>query len=284
MTSTNSQQIKTIIDDLPLQSLKDEYNKLFDNNKELMEGVYYAASLQQALLPQKRHFDRYFKDYFVLYKPTQIIGGDLYWVGSKNNRVYFAAADCTGHGVSGALLSVLGISFLNHVVLNKEHEHLGQILEEIDKKWFETFNSSIDSLYDNDWMEISLCSFDFETRELKFAGANNNVFLVNENALKVVKGNSYPIGGWQIEKNRIFNEQCFILNKDTMLYIGSDGFKDQFGGPNEKRLSSFGLKKLLLSASQISSDLQKQFIEREFDNWKGVLPQTDDMCIMGLRL
>jgi serine phosphatase RsbU (regulator of sigma subunit) len=284
MISIADEQTRQISDNTSFQSLKEEYSKLYSNNKELMEGVYYAASVQQALLPQSRHFDRYFKDYFVIYKPMQIIGGDLYWVGSKNNIVYFGAADCSGHGVSGALLSVLAVSFLNYVVLSKEHEHLGQILEEIDKKWLETFNKPFDSLFDNDWMELSLCSFDFKTRELKFAGANNNLFLVNDDVLKVIKGNAYPIGGWQIEKNRTFNEQRFILNDNTMLYIGSDGFKDQFGGPGEKRLTRKGLKKLLLRLHQTPTDIQKQLIEQEFDKWKGILPQTDDMCIMGIRL
>ncbi len=284
MSHIYNEQTKKISGEVSFQLLEEEYGKLFNNNKELLESIYYAASVQQGLLPQDRHFQKNFNDYFIIYKPLHIIGGDLYWVGTKNNLVYFAAADCTGHGVSGALLSVLAISFLNYIVLGKEHLDLGQILAEVDKKWLETFNKSSDFGFDNDWMELSLCSFNFENRELKFAGANNNLFMMCNDELQIINGNSYPIGGWQIEKTRLFYEQKFILPENTMIYLGSDGLKDQFGGEKEKRLTRKGLKNLLKKIHHLPLDIQKELLEEYFQLWRGSLPQTDDICIIGLRL
>jgi serine phosphatase RsbU (regulator of sigma subunit) len=267
------------------ETLKEEYRKLYNNNLELLEGIYYAASVQQGLLPQDRHFRRNFSDYFVYYRPLRIIGGDLYWVGQKDNKVYFAVADCTGHGVSGAMLSVLAVSFLNYVLLGKEHEHLGEALNEIDRKWIETFNfSHSDYLFDNDWMELSLVSFDYHTRILKFSGANNSICIARKNEFISLKGNAYPIGGWQIEKDRRYTEQSIFLPDQVMVYLSSDGYKDQFGGPNEKRFGRKQLHRLLREISQSPSPEQKTVLDQTLNRWMRKSPQTDDICVMGIRL
>jgi serine phosphatase RsbU (regulator of sigma subunit) len=276
---------KKVHDDTSHETLKEEYNKLYSNNQELLEGIYYAASVQQGLLPQDRHFKRNFKEYFVYYRPLQIIGGDLYWVGEKDNKVYFAVADCTGHGVSGAMLSVLAVSFLNYVLLGKDHEDLGSVLKEIDKKWLETFNfSSTDYLFDNDWMELSLGSFDFTTRILKFAGANNSICISHQNELTYLKGNAYPIGGWQIEKDREYTEHTLYLPEEAMVYLTSDGYKDQFGGEHEKRFGKKRLNNLLSEISNLPASKQKAKLDETFFHWKRGFQQTDDVCIMGIRL
>jgi serine phosphatase RsbU (regulator of sigma subunit) len=285
MSTIINEKPKKVPEETPHETLQEEYNKLYTDNKELLEGIYYAASVQQGLLPQERHFKRNFKDYFVYYRPLQIIGGDLYWVGQKNNTLYFAVADCTGHGVSGAMLSVLAVSFLNYVVLGKEHESLGEVLKEIDKKWIETFNfSGTDYLFDNDWMELSLGSFDRETRILKFAGANNNMLIAYQNEFITLRGNSYPIGGWQMEKERNYTEQHFVLKGEAMLYLSSDGYKDQFGGPNNKRLGRKKFIQLLSEIHLLSAQQQKAILEENFLRWKKNYQQTDDVCVMGLRL
>jgi serine phosphatase RsbU (regulator of sigma subunit) len=273
-----------VLEDISFQTLKEEYSRLYLSNKETLDGIYYAATVQQGLLPQERHFKRNLDNYFVLYRPQQIIGGDLYWIGSKNDVVYFATADCTGHGVSGAMLSVLAISFLNYILLGKEHEHLGEILSELDKKWIETFDFSLEYVFDNDWMEISLVAFNSKTRELKFSSANSNAFVINGEDCQELKGAPYPIGGWQLEKNRVFNEQTLILQENTMVYLGSDGFKDQFGGDQNKRFTKKRLKSLLTEVSALPIPIQKKRLETAFENWKGAQSQTDDLCIMGICL
>jgi len=141
-----------MIETLDQNQLQQEYNKLYQTNKELVDSMYYARSVQQGVLPHERHFKRLFNDYFVTYKPQGIVGGDLYWVGQKGHLKYFAVGDCTGHGISGAMLSVLALSFLNYIVLGKDFEFVGEILLELDKKWIETFHQGSEFGFNNDWL------------------------------------------------------------------------------------------------------------------------------------
>ena len=167
-------------------------------------SLVYAQTIQHGLLPKTRHFTKFFKDHFVLYKPQDKIGGDFYWLTSKEDTIYFALADCTGHGISGAMLSVLGISLLNYVI-QKNLGTLGEYLTELDRKWIETFNNELsDSQYNNDWLEITLVSFNTKTREFQYACGGGEFAIYQNNTIKTYRGNSYPIGGWQIEKNRTF--------------------------------------------------------------------------------
>jgi serine phosphatase RsbU (regulator of sigma subunit) len=264
--------------------LKNEYLKLFHFNRDLMEGLYYASTIQQGLLPQKRHFERLFDEYFILYRPQQIVGGDFYWTARKGNKVVFACADCTGHGVGGAMLSVLGLSYLNYVVLGKEFDNLAEILKEVDKKWMETFCKFTDIMENNDWMEISLCSFDAETRELCFAGARGSVLLIDDKNQQFLKGNRYPIGGWQIERNRVYDVQKVVLEKPTSVYLGSDGFKDQLGGRNNKKLSARKLNEMIGDIYDIPMGLQSNLLKIMLEEWQGKNEQTDDICLMGIKL
>ena len=141
------------------KELHAEYHKLYADNKGLIQSMHYAAYVQQGILPQERHFERLFTDYFVMYKPQSIIGGDLYWIGQKGKLKIFAVGDCTGHGMSGALLSVLALSFLNYLVLGKDFVNIGEVLDSLDKKWIETFQQGIELGYNNDWMEIGIGAF-----------------------------------------------------------------------------------------------------------------------------
>ncbi len=271
-------------EDVAFLDLQQEYQRLFRNNKELVDGIHYAKLIQQGILPQDRHLKRLFDDYFVIYKPQNIIGGDLYWVGQKGNLKIFAVADCTGHGVSGALLSVLALSFLNYVILGKEFTEVHEVLEELDKKWIETFHQGVEFGFDNDWMEIGLCSFNTETRELQFAGAFNKVTCITGTEVVNMYGSRYPIGGWQLEKMRTFQNHSMALPPDTMVYLSSDGFKDQFGFTQRKRFGSKRLTELILSGASLSVSEQKKRMESAFENWKGKETQTDDVCMLGIKL
>ncbi len=236
------------------------------------------------MLPQQRHFDRFFEDYFVLYQPQNIISGDFYWIAEKDDNIIFAVADCTGHGVAGAMLSVLGISYLNYVVLGKNHLSLGDILEEVDMKWMETFNRYSEKGKDNDWMEISIGSFNPKTRKLKFAGARSKITIINEQEIQVIKGNSYPIGGWQIADNRTYKETEVRLPENSMVYLSSDGFKDQIGGILNKTMKEKRMKEFLADVSYLPANIQKSFLCMAFNEWKGDNNQTDDVCLLGLKL
>ncbi|HTL80089.1 MAG TPA: SpoIIE family protein phosphatase [Bacteroidia bacterium] len=267
-----------------IKELRRENTKLNEINKEIFDGFTYAATIQQGLLPQQRHLDRLFNEYFVIYEPQNIISGDFFWTAKKNDITYFAVADCTGHGISGAMLSVLGISYLNYVVLGKDHSSLGDMLSEVDRKWIETFNIYGDRSRDNDWMEISICSFDHKKRELKFAGANGKVFIVNETESNIINGDHYPIGGWQIEKDRKYTEHTIAVPEYSMVYLSSDGFKDQLGGMHNKTFKQKRMREFLSDIFYLPPGIQKSFLKVAFNEWKGNNKQTDDVCVLGVRL
>lgn len=247
-------------------------------------NLVYAQTIQNGLLPKTRHFKKFFKDYYVVYKPQDKIGGDFYWLTAKGDTLYFALADCTGHGVSGAMLSVLGISLLNYVI-QKNFDQVGDYLTELDKKWIETFNNDLhDSQFNNDWLEITIISFNTKTREFQYACGGGEFAIHQNNTITSYKGNSFPIGGWQIEKNRIFNTHNIILEEKVKLYFFSDGIKHQFDSENNKKFSRKRLLNTLLYYNNEAMHKQKDFLEFVFDTWKGNTKQTDDVSLIGIEL
>jgi serine phosphatase RsbU (regulator of sigma subunit) len=252
--------------------------------KSYESSLVYAQTIQNGLLPKARHFEKAFKDCFVLYKPQDKIGGDFYWLTKKDDTVFFALADCTGHGVSGAMLSVLGISLLNYVV-QKNFTQVGDYLTELDKKWVETFNDEThDSTFNNDWMEITLFSYNTVTREFQYASAGGEFAIHQNKSVQTYKGNTYPIGGWQIEKDRAFTTHQVSITPGARLYFFSDGLKHQFDNDNRKK---FGRKRLLHAIEHYHSfkmDHQYEMIEYIFNAWKDTTPQTDDVTLVGIEL
>lgn len=275
----------TILEEIPYHELKGAYHKLEKTNKDLIDGLYYAAFVQQGLMPQERHFRKLMQPYFVYYNPLQIIGGDFFWIGKKEDWCFYAVGDCTGHGVSGAMLSSLAIGFLNYVVYSKNFEKIGDILTEIDKKWIETFNHHEEVDVNNDWMEISLVAYNSKTMQLQFTGAGSNILIIDaDNNMRRIKGEHYPIGGWQIETNRRFNTRFVNVLDGEKVFLYSDGFKDQFGGERNKRMGSSEFNHLISSTAYMSCFDQKEFIENKFNIWKSNTEQTDDVCLLRIDL
>lgn len=268
----------------PSHEVSKAFQALKKKNKDLIDGLYYASFVQQGMMPQERHFKKNENDYFVFYNPLQIIGGDFFWLGKKDGWSYYAVGDCTGHGVGGAMLSTLAIGFLNYLVYSKEYSELGDILSEIDKKWIETFKRhEEDANLNNDWVEISLIAFNNETRDFQFAGSNSNILITGNDFEPInLSGDSYPIGGWQIETNRKFTTRYCKFNSTIKVYLYSDGFHDQFGGPLNKKLGSRNFKSYLTSIAGLPMDEQHSSIDNYFRNWKGINEQTDDVCILGI--
>jgi serine phosphatase RsbU (regulator of sigma subunit) len=264
--------------------LGDEYDKLFTLNNAVQQSIRYAATVQQGILPQTRHFDRIFSDYFVLYKPQGIISGDLYWIGQKQSKKYIVVGDCTGHGVSGALLSVLALSFLNYLILGQNHASLGDILSAFDKKWIETFHQGSDILYNNDWLELGICEIDEVEKTIHFAGAITPLHYFKDGTLETIRGTKFPIGGWQLESQRNYTSFSVPYEAGSMLYMYSDGFKDQFGEKTKKRFTRKRLLKMLKDYNKIDCSQQKIIIEDILDRWQGKEEQTDDICLLGVRL
>lgn len=247
-------------------------------------SLAYAQTIQNGLLPKERHFHKYFKDHFIYYKPHDKIGGDFYWLSSKGDTLYFALADCTGHGISGAMLSVLGISLLNYVI-QKNYDKVGDYLTELDKKWIETFNNELhDSQFNNDWLEITLISFNTKTKEFQYACGGGEFAIHQNEQINIYKGNSFPIGGWQIEKNRQFDTFSVTIEENAKLYFFSDGIKHQFDSENNKKFSRKRLLNLLNYYNAESMENQQEFLEFIFNTWRGDTKQTDDISLIGIEL
>lgn len=279
------QNNQNLLEEIPFSELKQAYKQLEKSNKDMIDGLYYAAFVQQGLMPQPRHFRKLERPYFVIYNPLHIIGGDFFWIGKKEDWIIYAVGDCTGHGVSGAMLSALAIGFLNYVIYSKKFTCVGDILNEIDKKWIETFNHYEDTEVNNDWMEISIVAYNQKTKSFQFAGAGGAILLVTErlDAIKL-RGNNYPIGGWQIELNRKFNTHRTELLGGEKVFLFSDGYRDQFGGPKEKRYDSKRFIELLRSSSIMPCHDQKRILDEKFALWKGNNEQTDDVCLLRIDL
>ena len=272
----------TTENDFYCDALIDKIQEHLSKDVMLQKDMHYASTIQQALMPRERHFKRIFSDYYVLYKPQNIIGGDFYWIGEKDDWKYACVADCTGHGVAGAMLSVLGIGYLNYLILGKENLDLGQILKALDEKWIEAFHNVNESVYDNDWMELSIVAINTKQKKMRFASANNNCIVVIDDEVQILKGNNYPIGGWQIEKNRDYHEKTINLPRGSKIYLGSDGLKDQFGGVKNKKLSFKRIFSFVESNHFLSFDKQQEKLNTLLLEWKGENLQTDDITLLAL--
>jgi len=212
------------------------------------------------------------------------VSGDFYWIGEKNGIKYFGCADCTGHGVPAAMLSILGYSLLNYALYNADLNSPSEILKKVDWKFIESFDFEAGSQTTNDWIDISLCSYDPEQRVLKFCGANRKALIISERRSLILPANRYPIGGWQLEEHREFKEYTIEVEKGDWVYLGSDGFQDQFGGLRGKKFGSSKLHALLKTVAKYNGQQQKKFLNDHLETWMTNKEQTDDICLMGVQL
>lgn len=253
-------------------------------NTELLRSLESAKIVQRGLLPKERHLKKVLKDYFLIYEPKDIVSGDFYWVGTKHGLRYLVVGDSTGHGISASLLSVLGLNLFEYVIMNKGIKRVNKILQEVDKKFIESFSKE-DSPFDNPWIDLSIICIDDKNKKVHFSSANRKLLVVDtDKNVELLKGSRYPIGGWQIEDERDFSASIIQYEKGTMLYLGSDGFQDQMGGVSDKKYKSKKLHHLLSKISDQSMSKQKNYLLNEFNEWKADIPQTDDVCLVGLKL
>ncbi len=249
-------------------------------NKDITDSLQYAKRIQSAILPQGDTLKALLPDYFVLYKPKDIVAGDFYWIESHKNKVLFAAADCTGHGVPGAMMSVLCNNGLNKAVRDHDLTDPGQILDRTRDFVIDELGKSEEEVMDG--MDIALCSLEGDV--LCYAGAHNPLWIIRRDRaeLEETKANKQPIG--KFGEQLPFTTHRLQVNKGDTIYLFSDGYSDQFGGEKGKKLKSVNFKKLLLSMQNESMQEQKQQLEQAFEAWKGELEQIDDVCVMGIRI
>ena len=250
-------------------------------NQEITDSITYAERIQKAILPSMEVVLQALPKSFVYYQPKAIVAGDFYWVHEVDGQVYFAAADCTGHGVPGAMVSVICSNALNRSVDEFGLRDPGKILDKTTELLIETFVKSNENVKDG--MDISLCCLNRKSGELLYSGANNPLYIITKKSeLLELKATKQPIG-W-VENKVAFETKKLELNKGDLLYSFTDGFADQFGGPKGKKYKYNTLKKFLLSISSDSMDDQKNKLSQEFEGWKGDLEQLDDICIIGVEV
>ena len=260
---------------------KDEIQK---KNNEINDSIKYAKRIQNAILPASKIVKEYLKDSFILYKPKDVVAGDFYWMESVGNDILFAAADCTGHGVPGAMVSVVCHNAMNRSVREFGLTEPGLILDKTREIVLEEFSKSEDDVKDG--MDIALCSLNFEMGKcnLKYAGANNPLWIIRNNDLIETKADRQPIG--KFENVKPYTTHNVELFKGDSVYIFTDGYADQFGGQNDKKFSIKRLKRLLLSINDKSTMQQQDILQSTFEDWmkQSNAEQIDDVCGIGLKI
>jgi serine phosphatase RsbU (regulator of sigma subunit) len=252
-------------------------------NEEVFSSIRYARRIQKSFLPPNNAVKNVLSDAFVLYKPKDIVSGDFYWTAIEGDNFLYATADCTGHGVPGAFMSLIGTSFLNKIVLERKVTRPDLILNELRENIIGALNPEGIEEEAKDGMDITLCSLNLKTLELEFASAFNGLYLVRNNELQDIKGDKFPVGKYDSD-NKPFNLHKIQLQKNDNIYTFSDGYADQFGGSEGKKLKTLNFKKLLMSIQDKTMDQQSLILNNHFEEWKGSLEQVDDVCVIGVRI
>lgn len=268
---------KHIIEDQKLE-VDRQKETIEESHKEITDSIAYAKRIQSAILPPNSLIEKHLENAFVLYKPKDVVAGDFYWLEVKDGKTIFAAADCTGHGVPGAMVSVICNNALNRSVREFNITSPGKILDKARELVIQEFEKSEEEVKDG--MDIALCSIDGQ--KLSYAGANNPLWLIRNGEIIETKADKQPIGKFEGFKN--FTTHQIDLQKGDTIYIFSDGYVDQFGGEKGKKFKTKALRELLLSIQNESMAAQKEIINKRFEAWRGQIEQIDDVCFIGVRI
>ena len=260
--------------------------KLKKQNDEIMDSINYGKRIQDAILPSNKLLNHFFSNHFIFFKPKDIVSGDFYWFSVQDDNVFLAAVDCTGHGVPGAFMSLIGNSLLNHIVNEKGIYKPSEILKELNigvNKALSQGNS--DNEEHEDGMDITLCKFDKKNKTVELSAANHTAFIVKGNEIKEVEGDELSIGEIYSQKDDVeFTNHLIPMDKNATLYMFSDGYPDQFGGKRDKKFMYKKLKKLFIENQDKNQESQIENIEGRFEEWKSETKQTDDVLIIGVKL
>ncbi len=251
-------------------------------NLAITENLVYAQRIQSALLPDVKLIGKPFNGSFVLYLPKDIVSGDFYSFSDAGNQALVIAGDCTGHGVSGAFMSMIGSSLLTQIINEQGIENPAQILNSLNAAVIDTLKQTRND--SNDGMDIAACLFDFVTNELTFAGANRPLWLVRDNAIEVIKPDKFPIGGLQVSSSREFKSHVIKLQPNDVVYLSTDGYADQFGGEKGKKMMTAKFKETLLSIQHMDMGQQHTYLHNFFQEWKGAEEQVDDVLVIGIKV
>lgn len=265
------------------QKVIDRTKRIETQKKEITDSIQYAGRIQNALLTPPEDIEKLFPSHFILNKPREIVSGDYYWMTQKNNFILIAVADCTGHGVPGAFMSILGISLLNGIVNKSPDIKADEILNQLRGQIIKSLHQTGKRNETRDGMEMALCVIDSKEEKIQFSGASRPLYLIRDNEFFELKGSSMPIGIYLDEENS-FTIKEMEVKKGDLIYLFTDGYVDQIGETSRKTLRSEHLKKILMDIHQQPMQVQKRLLEKIFEEWKGNVEQIDDVLVVGIRL
>jgi serine phosphatase RsbU (regulator of sigma subunit) len=253
-----------------------------EKNKDITDSIRYAKRIQSAILPPEGHIENIFPDHFILYEPKDIVSGDFYWAGMRGGKAMIAAVDCTGHGVPGAFLSIIGHNGLNKAVNQEGLTKPSEILDALNREVTATLRQGNNAEL-KDGMDIAFCTYDKINGTLQFAGAFNSLYVMRNGALEEVKADRWAVGSMEKTAGSFTNHEV-IISRGDVFYLFSDGYGDQFGGKDGKKFKMSRMKELLVSIHQKPMKEQQSIIERTLEEWRGNLEQVDDVLVIGVRV
>ncbi len=277
-------------------------DEIVRKNKEITDSIYYAKRIQDAIMPSNEYIKNMFADSFILFKPKDIVSGDFYWANLRENNAILAAVDCTGHGVPGAFMSMMGNDYLNDIIVDSKINEPHEILNKMRSGIIKALKQRGESGESKDGMDMALININKDNLLLSFAGANNPLYIVrdknkpaiansiefsyenNKSMLYEIKGNKFPVGIHMGTTLQPFIKQDIQLFKGDVVYMFSDGYADQFGGPLSKKLKYNQFKKFILESMFLTMEEQKIYLDQKLNEWQGDLEQVDDVLVMGVRI
>jgi serine phosphatase RsbU (regulator of sigma subunit) len=258
-------------------------HRFSSQNKEIYDSIQNAQKIQGALLPKSNIDGAIINSHFILFMPKDVVSGDFYWYHSFGDIFYIAVADCTGHGIPGALMSILGINFLNEIIIEKRIKDPGIILEYMRRSIVKALGQEYDKKSTLDGINMSLCVINKSARILEYAAANSSIICLRENETIQLKGDRMPVG-IHLKMEEEFKNQSFQMQTNDILYLFTDGFSDQLGGSQARKFMLKNFRNLLLELKDIPMLEQKNILERSIVEWKGSYPQVDDITVIGLKI
>ncbi len=251
--------------------------------KQVTDSIHYAKRIQEAILPPNSIVKNVLPESFVLYKPKDIVSGDFYWIDKKEDWSYFAAVDCTGHGVPGAFMSIVGHNLLKDILKNTDSFSPAIIMDKLNDGVANTLHTNSSNQQTKDGMDMTLCALNYKTLELQFSAAFNPLYIIRNGELLQYKADKFPVGMF-IGGKRNFTNNVIQLEAGDHVYIFSDGYADQFGGPKGKKFMAGNFRTLLTETSKLTIDDQKNHLNKTIEEWRGNLEQVDDMLVIGVKI
>ncbi|KPL13630.1 MAG: hypothetical protein AMS26_13665 [Bacteroides sp. SM23_62] len=287
--SEANEELKQLNEEITVQKeeIETQRDHLFNQNEAITASINYAQRIQSAILPPETYINELLDEVFILFKPRDIVSGDFYWIKQLNQYVIVVAADCTGHGVPGAFMSMLGMSFLTEIVQRREITQANQVLNEMRHQIKHSLRQHGHPDETKDGIDMALCVIDEKTRMMQYAGANNPLYIIKESngepELNEIKADRMPLGYYSGKDKPFTNHEINLEIGDT-FYLFSDGFVDQKGGDENKKYLSKNFKRLLLEIHEQPMYDQQKILEKKLADWMGTIPQVDDILVIGVRV